>query len=181
MERPAVKTPWSGAPARRPTVTFPKVLAGGARPMAVPRVAGVRQEGAGPRGPAALTWASPNKGDRGPCGSPAFRRAAPEHGTEPRVSTGPRCLPRTRAKSGGPGHKARTPPNHTSSHLGSKERSPYTGSPRLLGPRVPPGPSSECQVPIHRCSKAHRPLATLGEGADSPRAAPLRRDPVLVA
>ena len=90
---------------------------------------------------------------------------------------------RVRAVSRGrePREAARSPPHHTSSHLGSKDRSPSTGSPRLLGPRLPPGPSSEGQDPIQHCSKAHRPPAPLGERADSPRAVPLRQDTVLAA
>lgn len=169
---------------RRPggrMLPVPKSWLLGAGRLADPRMAAVRKEGAGPRGPAALTWASPNEGDPGPCGSPAFRGTAPEHGTDHRVPTGPRCLPGTPAQSGGPRLTARTLPTQPRSHLGSKDLSPDTGSQRLLGPRAPPGPSSQCQVTLQHYNKAHRPLAALDQGRDSPRAAPPRQEPVLAA
>ena len=175
-QRPGLRPPPGGR--GRP---FPTSGPVGAGHRADPRVASVRKEGAGPRRPAALSWASPSKGDRGPCGSPAFRSTGPERGTEHRAPTGPRCLPGTRAKSGGLGVLAWMPPTHAWSHLGSKDLSPSTGSPRLLGPKAPPGPSCECQVTSHHYSEPQCPRAALDEGPDAPRAGPLRQDPVLGA
>ena len=97
-DRPAVSTACSVARAMGPRSFLPEGLAGAGRArLADPHMARVRKQGAGHRGPAAQSGASPNRGDRGPCGSLTLLRRAPERGRghrvlecSPGVSRGPK-------------------------------------------------------------------------------------------
>ena len=85
-DRPAVRTACSVARVMGPRSFLPEGLAGAGRArLADPHMARVRKQGAGPRGAAARSGASPSNGDRGPCGSLTLLRRAPERGREHRV------------------------------------------------------------------------------------------------